>query len=161
MVQYKRVDSAPTELKDDEIIVVTPDYKNVIEKLKFKSGVDKLTTVNYLRAIISEIALDYDPMFNVMVEFNLSQYEGRPYKTIDDLSSIVYEIIQKQHPEIIKKNLKDQFKNIDPSVNLIYFVAKDQTNSDVFTNQKIMMYNPSKAKNQKKQNDLVLDENKE
>ncbi len=149
MRQYKRVDKVPkkSELKDASVIL-TPSFESYVKGCRFMPGRGNTTTINYLRAIIQDIATDYDQNMNSMTAFNLSDYEGRPFKNETDIAKIIYEIIETQHPEIIKEFINRDLNKVPDNIALIYFVAKNLKHTDVFTNKGITMYNPNTDENQ-------------
>jgi len=129
--KYCRVDKAPENLKDKEMIIALPDFKEEISRAKRAKGVQPFFTVNYLRAIFLEIGGSLDPEFNAYSDFNATKYKGKAIS--DDISSDVFGIVEIERPDLIEKAVELKVKSRASDIELIYFVAPDLTYASAFT----------------------------
>lgn len=131
MANVVLVKSAPKELKDNESIVEMPDFKDHISQFSKSLKRQHLTTVNNLRSIITAIGADYDEQFSSYRDVNLSKFQGREFKDLDDLSAIILEVFNKYYPRMIDMYLASQIKKRKPNVEVVYFVGPKEK-LDVF-----------------------------
>lgn len=124
MTTFKRVDEVPKNLKDNECVIIKPDFQEMIDKTRKRRGVSGLTTAAALRDIFMLITDVYAPEINPY-HLKLSKYEGRAYETDDQLREIIFKIIRDFDLNLLEKALEFQIKNRPPKTDFIYYVSPD------------------------------------
>lgn len=137
MLKYTVVQQAPSELPKGTMVIRQPDFLDEIRKVAKFRGTSTVTTINYLRAIITEIAKKYAPLMNIYRDINLSLYRGLAYNTDEEVSAIMVNIIKTQKPELFDLAVQYQVNNRPQAIKLIYFIAPDYTMTGSFMRQGI------------------------
>lgn len=122
MAQFKRVDKAPENLKENECVINKPDFQEMIGTTRKRRGVSGLTKANSLRDIFMAITDVYAPDINPY-RLKLSKYEGLAYETDDDLRKIVLKIIKDNDLPLFEKALEHSINNRPDNTELIYYVS--------------------------------------
>ena len=132
MAKFKIVKEIPKSLKNDEMVIKTPDFIEEINECpapptaKLRDGT-KIATSNYLRKIVEKIGLNYGSLdFNPMTACKTIVYDGVAYDDVVDLSKkIVVPMLRNDCPSIFYNYIDAKIKGRDPKVSLIYFVGDD------------------------------------
>jgi len=135
--KYCRINEAPEEARSDTLVINLPNFKEEIIKARRSRGRQKVLTINYLRAIFTEIGATYDPTFNAFLDVNLTRYKGISAIDEDEVALRIMEIIEAVKPDLIYKAIAKKISNRGSKVKLIYFVAPDFKYCDVFTHNGI------------------------
>lgn len=131
MATFKRVDKAPEKLKDNECVIVKPDFQEMISSTRKRRGVSGLTKASSLRDIFMAITDKYDKELNPY-HLKLSKYEGRAYKTDEDLRAIVFKIINDFDLNLLEKAVEYEIKNRPSKTDTIYYVSSDLEGTSAF-----------------------------
>lgn len=146
MAVYKRVDKAPEKLKENECVIVKPDFMEEIKSTKKRRGQSGLTTVPYLRDIFMTITDKYDQQLNPY-QMKLSKYNGLAYKDDDELVKIVFKIIRDLDLDLLEKAVDHEVKNRPKGTDTIYYVSPDLEGTSALIRNGI---NQEDGKNKKK-----------
>lgn len=146
MANFTRVDKAPEKLKENECVIVKPDFIDEIQSTKKRRGISGLTTVPYLRDIFMAITDKYDHTVNPY-QMKLSKYNGLSYKTEEDLSKIIFKIISDLNLDLLEKAVDTKVKNRPQGTDTIYYVSDDLEGTGAFIKNGINM---DTTKNKKK-----------
>ena len=119
MIKFSIVDKLPTEVKSTELVIGKPDFLPEIKANSAKAGRGKLTGVNHLRNIVDTIGMKYDTDGTNSWSVRPNMYEGRLYNSDEELSAIVLEMLEAQHPSIFKKFLEFNVNRIPAGTELI------------------------------------------
>jgi hypothetical protein len=129
MAKFVIVDSVPNKIEEDSLVVAMPNFLEEIRQNHGKRPRINATAINHLRAILFTIGQKYDQNFNSYTDINLSNFEGRPYNTDEQLSEIVLEIINKQRPSLVDNYVKTALSRRSRNTSTVYFVGpKEKAN---------------------------------
>lgn len=131
MATFKRVDKAPEKLKENECVIVKPDFQEMIEATRKRRGVSGLTKASSLRDIFMAITDKYAPEVNPY-HLKLSKFEGRAYETDDDLRKIIFKIINDFDLNLLEKAVEYEAKNRPSQTDTIYYVSPDLAGTAAF-----------------------------
>lgn len=131
MAEFKRVDKAPDQLKDNECVIFKPDFEEFIEATRKRRGTSGLTTASNLRDIFMLITDKYDHDVNPY-QLKLSKYEGIAYENEDGLRKVIFRVIKDFDLGLVEKALDYEIKNRKPNTDLIYYVSDDLTGNGAF-----------------------------
>ena len=120
------VQSAPENLKEREAFIGMPNFLEQVEECQNMLGRTTLTSVNNLRAVVTSIGLKYDEDFSPLSSVNLTKFVGREYKSLQDFSDIVVEILNKQYPKMFDKYIEYNIKKRNNNVDTIYFSGPEE-----------------------------------
>lgn len=121
MVKFTVVDQAPAELRKGEYVIAKPTFLDEIQANLQKTGRNGLTGVNHLRYIVDTIGMKYNPNETNGWSVRPNAFEGRPFKTHEELSKIVVEMLEQDHPVIFKKYVEYQLNHLPPGTDTVYF----------------------------------------
>lgn len=131
MAEFKRVDTAPEKLKENECVILKPDFQEFIEVTRKRRGTSGLTTASNLRDIFMSITDKYDHEVNPY-QLKLSKYEGIAYENEDGLRKVIFRVIKDFDLGLVEKALDYEIKNRKPNTDLIYYVSDDLTGNGAF-----------------------------
>ncbi len=128
-MKFLIVDKVPVELKTGEHVIKTPDFIQEIRDSKLrlsKNGQNQLTKNAMMRNALVLIGMRFmEPgMFNAF-RIPLGKYEGLSYKTEDDISVILLNILTKHSPELIDSAIIKSIQARPKNTNLVYFVGSE------------------------------------
>lgn len=146
MANFKRVDKEPEKLKENECVIIKPDFLEEIKSTKKRRGQSGLTTVPYLRDIFMTITDKYDHSVNPY-QMKLSKYNGLAYESDEDLVKIIFKIINDLNLDLLEKAVDHKVKNRPEGKDMIYYVSDDLEGTGAFIKNGINM---DTKKNQKK-----------
>ena len=137
MTKFVRVKEEPKELESDCFIIKAPNFYEEILECDKKKPKSSLMTPHYLREILGTIGLKYgDLNFNALTDFNVSQFKGIPFKSIDDVHGIVMRVINSQNPDLINLYVDYHLKKRPFGTKLVYFLG-DHLQTGAFTSNGI------------------------
>ena len=137
MTKFVRVKETPKELDKDCYIVEAPNFYVEILECDKKKPKSSLMTPHYLREILGTIGLKYaDINFNALTDFNVSQFKGIPFNSIDDVHNVVMRAINSQNPNLINQYVDYHLKKRPFGTKLIYFLG-DHLQTGSFTSNGI------------------------
>lgn len=126
MSKFLTVEKAPEALRDGEFTINMPDFVQEIRDSKLKiSNIEeaKLTRNNQMRNAFVLMGMRYmNGVFNAF-SLPLGKYEGLEYKTEQDISNILVNILSKHTPELIDAALVASIKDRPTDVKIIYFTG--------------------------------------
>jgi hypothetical protein len=122
MSKFVVVKEAPATLEKGEMVINQPDFMDEIVANIKKAPKHGQTGVHHLREVLSAIGEKYDQDMNVF-KINLSKYNGLPFKTNEDLSVILGNILRNEYPVVFDKYIEHQLKNRPVNTKLIYYVG--------------------------------------
>ena len=123
MIKFSVVKVAPEKLKKGEHTIVVPNFLPEVLANKTKAPKHGLTGVNQLRYITDSIAMKYDPTGMTGWSVKPHMFEGRPYKTDEELSEIIVEMLKLCCPKVFGKYVQYELaNNIPPATEMIYLV---------------------------------------
>lgn len=128
MSKFTVVETAPENLKKNEIVIHEPDFVKEINLSKNQPrpvGDGRyLTSLAHLRSITGTIGELYDPDgFNPYSTIPFNHFVGIEYADAAELSPVVLNMFKLHHPNIFFKYLDNQIKNRPQGTELIYFVG--------------------------------------
>lgn len=118
-----------TELRAGEYVVGMPTFLDEVNECSRLIGRQQYLTANAIRTIADKIAYKYDKDFNAFTNIIAHEFDGRPYKNMEDVALVMIEVFQKQYPKIFDSYLDTKIKNRPYGCKLIYF-----TGSPLFSN---------------------------
>jgi len=137
MAKFVRVKEAPKELDKDCCVIEAPNFYAEILECDKKKPKSSLMTPHYLREILGTIGLKYaDINFNALTDFNVSQFKGIPFNSIDGVHDIVMRAINNQNPNLINLYVDYYLKKRPFGTKLIYFLG-DHLQTGSFTSNGI------------------------
>lgn len=119
MAKFLMVTTLPDKLEKGEMVVENPTFVDEIFECKVKSGARKVTSVNHLRALLDLITFKYDKTTNPM-HVNLSNYEGRAYADDKELGKILFDIIEKECPQVIDRYVEHKLQSRPQGTTMVY-----------------------------------------
>jgi len=137
MSKFAIVKKAPASLRRGEIVIVAPDFLEQIEVNAHKAPKKGLTAIHHMRDILNSIQQKFEVDLNIF-KVPLSQYEGLPFSTNEDLSKIMVSLLKKERRDIFEKVLEYNIKNRPHGTKLIYYVG-DLVDTGTFSRQGIDM----------------------
>lgn len=122
MAKFTLVKEIPTSLRREEYLIKMPDFLEEIDENAKKAPRGGQVGMNHLRTIVGTIGTKYDP---TLTAWNIKphSYDGRPYSSREELSSIVLELLKEQHPSAIHGYIDSKIKERPHGTKLIYFVG--------------------------------------
>lgn len=136
MANFKRVDKAPDKLKDNECVIVRPDFQEFIAATRKRRGTSGLTTASNLRDIFMAITDKYDVTVNPY-QLKLSKYEGIAYEDEDGIRKVVFKVIKDFDLTLLEKAIEFEIKNRPDNTDFIYYVSPDLEGTSTFIKQGI------------------------
>jgi hypothetical protein len=123
MAKFVVVSEAPTgELEKGVMVIGQPDFLPQVLENQKKAPKHHQTGINHLREVLNSIGQKYDQDMNVY-KIRMSNYEGLPFKTNEDLNTIVTQILRNEYPQLFGKYLEFQLKNRPMNTKLVYYVG--------------------------------------
>jgi len=123
MAKFMIVDKAPENLKEDEMVVKSPNFLDEIKRSNAKASGKRMTSLHHMRQILMLIGNKYDPngTFNSYTSIPLTKFEGLAFDTDEDLNQIIIRMLNKHYPVMLDLVVESQIKSRRPNVKLIYF----------------------------------------
>jgi hypothetical protein len=133
MAKFVVVDKVPEELRKEEYAILPPTFSDILSTQAKKAPHNGLTGASQLRYIAGAIGEKYDPnLSSWTVRPHL--FEGRPFKTQEELSAIVVQMLQAQYPQIFQTYLDHEIKQRPVGTKLIYYVGNFANTAPFFSN---------------------------
>lgn len=132
MSKFLIVKKTPTSLNKGEVVITAPDFMEQIEANYHKAR-RGLTAVNFMRDILNAIQQKYETDLSIF-KVPLSQYEGLPFSSAEELSKIVVNLLKKERPFIFEKVLEYNIKNRPYGSKLVYYVGELGDTTPFFRN---------------------------
>lgn len=122
MSKFIIVKKAPSTLGKEEMVMSSPNFLDEVEACAARAPRNGLTAINHMRGVLTAIQTKYDADLNI-VKLPLSQYEGLPFSSSEDLSKIVVSLLKKERPDVFEKVLEYNIKNRPYGSKLVYYVG--------------------------------------
>lgn len=122
MSKFVIVKKAPSDLGKGEVVISAPNFMEQVEANAARAPKRGQTALNHLRDVLTSIQNKFEVDLNI-VKIPLSQYEGLPFSTSEDLSKIVVSLLKNQRPDVFEKVLEYNIKNRPYGSKLIYYVG--------------------------------------
>jgi len=149
MAVYILVKEAPTKLEKGEAVISGPNFLEQIKANTNKAPRKKITAVNHLRQVVTDILMKYDPDGAISTTpIPFGDYEGLAFDTDFDLHDVVMKIVRRHLPALFDKYVDFHIKNRPFGVKTIFFTGS-HLNSGPFTRNGI---NKVELKDLKKDN---------
>lgn len=130
MSNFVRVKKIPEDLSKDEFVIATPHFHDFVEAAVLKKPKSGVTTVNYLREMISSIGLKYiGEDFDAMREVNVSYHKGRPFSSLEDVNAILVDLFDKHFPDMLDAFVEYHIVKRPKGVKVIYFLGSSDYTS--------------------------------
>jgi hypothetical protein len=140
-MQYKIIQPSNTSsLPKNAAVVYFPHFMEDIARSKPQRANRHLTTQAMLRLTLIDLAEKYDPSFEVYREFKAANYEGLLFKSEEEYSTIIVDILKRCRPNIIEAAIKQQLARLPKSTQLVYYIAEDLSFSHVLRDLGISMF---------------------
>jgi len=130
-MKYIRVDEAPEKLKDNEMVIVKPDFIEEIASVSQKRGVKGIATIRSIRDALMVITDKYDNTINPY-HVILQRYDNLLYKGNEGFAEIIQRVIKDNNLPLIDKAVEFKLLNRKPTVDTIYYVSDDIEGSGAF-----------------------------
>jgi len=111
MYTFVCADEFNDEVSNDTIIIRHPDFMEEIKSCERFKGSFSKTTVNYLRSIASEFGNKYDKEFNGYRNIIPTDFQGIPFSSYEEVSTIVKSMFNASYPKIFKSYLESKIRN--------------------------------------------------
>ena len=121
MAKFVLVDTVPTSLGKEEMLINEPDFAEEVKASNFKASGRKWTSQNHLQQIVTLIKNKYDPEGELNTNIPYSRYSGLPYATNEDIGNLIHSILTKHCPSMIDRAVEFSIKNRPAGVKVIYF----------------------------------------
>lgn len=131
MAIFKRVNTAPDKLENNEMLIHKPDFQQEIDATRGRRGVTKVATASSLRDLFMTLTNKYAPEINPY-KLKFSKYEGISIGTDDELRDLIFKIIFDNDLPLIDKTIEYHIKNRNPAVNTIFYVSDDLSGLGAF-----------------------------
>jgi hypothetical protein len=131
MYKFVQVDQVPAELRKGEFVIAKPTFLDEIKANSSKASRPRtvgpgqtslLTAPNHLRYIVDAIGMRYDKDGTNGWSVKPHEFEGRPYADDLQLSAIVVEMLEKNHPSIFKRYVDGFLTTLPVGTELVYLV---------------------------------------
>lgn len=122
MAKFVVVKERPSELKTGEYLIDEPSFLDEIKLHKTKAAKNGLTAPFHLRMILDSIAQKYDPENMTAYSVKVHNFEGREFKSDEDLNKIVVEMLRSDYPAVFAKYLESKIRNRPQKTQLVYYV---------------------------------------
>jgi hypothetical protein len=137
MAKFIVIKEKPSTLESNETVIEFPNFKDEISgAMRFvAAGPRKLTTRNFLSAIVNNIIMEYetDPLFIVNIPY--SRYEGVEFKDEKDLNEkVLNRLLTAHYPSIFDKYLEKKIKSRPTTVDTVFFIGPEQATKIFITN---------------------------
>jgi hypothetical protein len=117
------VKQQPKNLKKHEYVFFGYDFTPEIKKCEARKPRNNLTTINYIREIITYIGNKYEgDTFNPL-SVNLSDFKGIECKTTGEVNVIINSLFRKVYPSMFSSYIKYHVQYRPNGTKLIYFVG--------------------------------------
>ena len=130
-MKYIRVDEAPEKLKDNEMVIVKPDFLEEVSSISQKRGSKGVATIRSIRDAFMVITDKYDNTINpyhlVFQRYNNLIYDGN-----EGFAKIIQKVIKDQGLPLIDKAVEFQLLKRNPKVDTVYYVSDDIEGSGAF-----------------------------
>lgn len=130
MAKFVVVKEAPPELRKDEYVIEQPNFMAEVDETRGRRPHNGLMGSSYLRTLTGLIGEKYD---NTLTSWNIRPhlYEARPFKTDEDVSAIIVDLLKTQHPSVFEGYINTKIKSRPLGTKVIYYVG-DFTNTKPF-----------------------------
>ncbi len=143
-MHYIRIDKAPEKLKNNEMVIVKPNFLEEIKATKGKRGVNKIATVRNLRDTLMVITNKYDNTINPY-HLKLQRYDNLTYKDDKEYADIILRIIKDNNLKLIDKAIEKQLLTRKPTIDTVYYVSPDIEGSTAFISLGFTMKSAKKS----------------
>jgi len=131
-MKYIRVDEAPLSLKNNELVLVKPDFMEEIVATRGRRGVVKTASIRAIRDVLMAITEKYDKTINPY-HLKLQHYENLMYDGDRGFSDLILKIIKELKLPLIERAIEFNLKNRKTSVDTVYYVSQDLEDTAAFT----------------------------
>jgi hypothetical protein len=133
MAKFVVVKEAPAELRKGEYIIAQPNFMEEVVANKGKRPNTGLTGPAYIRSICGMVGERYD---NTLTAWNIRPhlYDGRPFKTDQDMSEIIVDLLKTQHPSVFEGYINHKIRTRPIGTKVIYYVGDFTTTKPFFDN---------------------------
>jgi len=133
MTKYVCVKLVPDRpLDKDECVIGLPDFVQDVQDCRCRRPNTGLLSAFYMRSLADHIGHKYDPQFPGSGHIVVNDYNGVPFKTIEDVAKTVTKMFRRYYPQIFDAYVEHQIKNKPFGVKLVYFVG-DHADSGSFS----------------------------
>ena len=124
MSNYVRVKEVPETLSREEFVIKAPHFYDFIEAARLKKPKNGITTVNYLRELVSAIGGKFiGEDFDALREVNVSYHKGRNFSSAEDVNAILIDLFNKHYPQMLDKYVEYHIINRPIGTKVIYFLG--------------------------------------
>jgi hypothetical protein len=145
-MHYILVESAPENLKANEIVIEKPNFLEEVVATRQKRGVAKIASVRSIRDMIALLASKYDETVNPF-RVNLTKYDNTPYTDDAEFAALIMKVIVENNLPFVEKAIEQKIKNRKSNVDTIYYVSDDLNGTSVLIR---FGFNMKDGKNTKK-----------
>jgi hypothetical protein len=136
MAKFAIVKEKPESLNKDEYFIGAAEFLAEIQANARKAGRGGLTGTNHLRGITDVVAAKYDPENMSAFSIRPHLYEGRAFKTDEELNAIIVDMFKNECPGVFVKYVEWHLKNRPKGTNLVYLLDTGLPNMvKLFQNQ--------------------------
>lgn len=129
MSKFKTIINPPTKLDKGDYVIDKPSFLEQVQENAAKKPKTGLTGTYYLRAIVDSIAAKYSPGVMTAYVIKSHLYEGRPFKTDEDVNNIILEALTKDYPAIFPLYLDNKIKTRPAGTKMVYYVDSGLSNA--------------------------------
>jgi len=143
-MKYIRVDEAPEKLKDNEMVIVKPNFLEEISSISTKRGVKGIATIRSIRDALMLITDKYDNTINPY-HIILQKYDNLLYKGNEGFAELILRIVKEQNLPLVDKAVEFELLKRKPTVDTVYYVSDDIEGSGAFIRLGFTMGNSKDA----------------
>jgi hypothetical protein len=151
MSTFERVNTAPTKLEKNELVIMKPDFQREIDSTRGKRGISNRTTSSGLRDLFMALNDNYDTNINPFA-LKLSKYEGHVIENDDQIRGVMNKIIEDNNLPVYEKIIEHTLKTRNPAITSIYYVSDDLSGVNGFIR---FGFNPVIKDSKKKEKEKV------
>ena len=130
MSKFKTVTEVPETLQKGDYLIDKPSFLEQVQEHAAKKPKNGLTGHYYLRMIADSIAAKYAPNNMTAYSFKAHLYEGRPFKTDEDVNVIMLEALTNDFPEIFRHYLDNKIRTRPSGTTMVYYVDSGLSNAN-------------------------------
>jgi len=142
-MEYVRVDKAPEKLKNNEMVIIKPNFLEEVVATKGKRGVNKIATIRNIRETLMLITGNYDETINPY-HLKLQRYDNLMYKDDEAYAEIILKVIKDNGLNLLDKAIEKQLLSRGPLIDTVYYLSPDIEGSAAFINLGFNMRNSKK-----------------
>ena len=143
-MKYIRVDEAPEKLKDNEMVLVKPDFLEEVTSISQKRGSKGIATARSIRDAFMTITNKYDQSINPY-RLTFTKYDNLVYDGNPGFAKIIQRIIKEMDLPLLDKAVEFQLLKRKPKIDTVYYVSEDLEGSGAFIKLGFHMGDSKKA----------------